>query len=486
MAGARARRRARWRALLALLCGLSGALQAAAAPEAPPDVLLITVDTLRADRLSGYGYRLPTSPALDALARRGVRFRNCSVQWPKTWPSMASLLTGAYPKTIGMKLRPRRMPESNLLLAEIFRQRGYRTGAVVANFNVGRQLGFDQGFDHFVESWQEAWRREAGDRPFANAPGKVKRYTDARTVGQQGLAWLRQGDAQQPFFLWLHYMDPHGPYLPPQAYRGHFEGRYPPEPVPLAALPAYQRQSRPGGDAPIDDLAHYRAQYDREIRYLDDELEGLLEAVEALGRQRSLLLAVTADHGESLGEHGYYLEHGLFPYQATAHVPLILVQEGRLPAGKRIDRPVGLIDLSPTLLELAGIPAPETFEGRSLVGLLDGEDESGGPEYVFLESGIREQTQLAVRHGRWKLVHVRSPEDRALMTGQEYELYDLESDPAEERNLAAQHPERVRRLAAVLSSWFEGGPRWARGQVVDPEALAPAEREMLRALGYLE
>lgn len=455
----------------------------------PPSVLLITVDTLRADRLGAYGYRLPTSPSIDRLAAQGIRFADCSVQWPKTWPSMASMLTGAYPKTTGIKLQQRRLPDAHLLLPEVFRAHGYRTGAVVANVNLGQRFGFGQGFDHFVESWKEAWEREAGAAAFINAPGKVKRYTDARTVTDQGLAFLSELDARKPFFLWLHYMDPHGPYLPPEPYQERFVGEYPAEPVPLTALPEYQRQTPPGSDEPIADLAFYRAQYDREVRYLDDELGRLMGEITALGvKSQDLLLALTADHGESLSEHGYLLEHGLFPYQAAAHVPLILVQEGRLPAGRVVEAPVGLVDLPPTLLDLAGIEVPATFEGRSLRGLLVGGEEagSGPPDHVFMESGYREATQLSVREGSWKLIQVRSPEDRALMKGESWELYDLHRDPAETENIAAQHPAVVDRLGAVLAKWYQGGPRWTEGEAIDPASLSPAEREMLRALGYVE
>ncbi len=465
-------------ALLATACGGSA--------DAPPHVLLITVDTLRADRLGVYGYPLPTSPAIDRLAARGVRFADASVAWPKTWPSMAALMTGAHPKTTGIKLQPRALPEAHLLLAEVFRAHGYRTGAVVANFNVGRHLGFDQGFDHFVESWQEAWAKQAGEVDFVNAPGRVKLFTDARTVTDQGLAWLRASDPGKPFFLWLHYMDPHGPYVPPPSYADEFAGHHPPEPVPLAAIPSYQLQRRADG-TPITDLAHYRAQYDREVRYLDDEVDRLLREIEASGVEaRRLLVAFSADHGESFDEHGYHLEHGLLPYQPTAHVPLLLVHEGRLPAGRVVEAPVGLVDLSPTLLDLAGIEVPATFEGRSLRALVETGDAAVAPEHVFMESGYERETQLVVRRGKWKLVHVRSPAERRLMTGATYELYDLERDPGETENVADRHPALVSELSAALAGWFESGPRWATGEALDLERLSAEEREMLRALGYLD
>jgi arylsulfatase A-like enzyme len=448
-----------------------------------PNVLLITIDTLRADRIGSYGYRLPTSPAIDQLASRGVQFTDCTVQWPKTWPSMASMLTGAHPKTIGMKYRQRVLHPTLLLISELFRNAGYGTGAVVANFNVGKTFGFDQGFDTFVESWQEGWAAQpGGDTPFRNAPGKVKQYTNAGIVTDQALGWLKGIGKSRPFFLWLHYMDPHGPYLPPTGYEQYFGGAYDSVTAPEERLPDYQRQVDPENGQPITDLAHYLAQYDREIRYLDDEIGRLLREIDA----DDTLIVFTADHGESLGEHGYYLEHGMFPYQACARVPLIMVQEGRIPGGRVVDSPVGLIDLPATILDLAGIDIPATFEGESLVRSIEAGSMAGGPEYVFMEAGFHDLTQLVVRRGEWKLIAVRSPKDRQMMTGGSYELYDVISDPDELHNLVEERPDIVANLSKVLQDWFTGGARWEqRGEEIDLQTLSPEEQEMLKSLGYL-
>ena len=464
---------------------LALALVACGSEPRPPDVLLITVDTLRADRLGAYGYRLETSPVLDALAARGVRFSDCTVQWPKTWPSMASLLTGAYPKTTGLGLTPHVIPESLTVLPEIFAAAGYRTGAVVANFNVGRTLGFQQGFEFFQESWQQKWQEQAGAQKFRNQPGRVKRFTNATLVDDQALAWLRTIPSDQRVFLWLHYMDPHGPYVPPEAYATRFLSDHPVEIVPLEKLPPYQRQNSRSGRT-IRDLGFYRAQYDREVRYFDDELARLLDGLKALGR-RDTLIVLTADHGESLGEQGYFLEHGKLPYQSTAHVPALIVRDGHVPAGRTVEQPVGLIDLAPTLVELAGLEPPAQFEGTSLVPLLQG-DESAAPRHVFMESGYAEgEPQRTVREGRWKLIQVSSVEDRREMTGAAIELYDLEQDPGEQVNVASEHPDVVVRLVAALGHWAATGGELAQpGAERKPEALDPASREMLQALGYLE
>jgi arylsulfatase len=333
----------------------------ACAPEPPraPDVLLVTVDTLRADHLRSYGYARDTAPRLDALAARGARFANAMVQWPKTWPSMASLITGAYPKTTGVQVESREIPASVTLLGEVFRRGGYDTGAVVANFNVGRTGGFDRGFDHFVESWVA----QAGAR-YVNRPGNVKHYTDGETVTGQALDWLDQRNPDAPFFLWLHYMDPHGPYVPPDRYASLFAPAEPGPEIPHGQIPIYQVQRDEDGNA-IRDLAFYRAQYDREIRHFDDALGTLLDGLRDRGLDRNLLVAVTADHGEDMGEHGEYLEHGTLPYQAAAHVPLVVVWPRHVPAGLVVDAPVGLIDLTPTLVDLAASSLPNTSRARA-------------------------------------------------------------------------------------------------------------------------
>jgi arylsulfatase A-like enzyme len=471
-------------ALAGALVALSGVACEAPAPRGP-NVLLITVDTLRADRLGCYGYPVPVTPNLDRLAREGVLFADCTVQWPKTWPSMASLVTGAYPRTTGIQQSHRRLPEALTVMSEVFGRAGYRTAAIVANFNVGRALGFDQGFDHFVESWQERWEREQGKVAYSNRPGRVKEYTDAATVSQQGLAWLHASDPERPYFLWLHYMDPHGPYVPPAPWSRTLEGVHASEPIAIELLPDYQIQQPEGYSGPIADLGFYRTQYDREVLYFDAQLGRLRRDLEAAGLLDDTVIVLSADHGESFDEHRYYLEHGKLAYQPTAHVPLV-VRAARARTGEIVREAVGLIDVSASLPDLAGLPVPPSFEGQSLAPVARGEAGAKLPPFVFVESGyVPGETQRVVRDGRWKLIHVPAEADRADMTGEEIELYDLETDPGERANVAREHPEVVARLFAVVEQWYAGGPGTVpAGEEIDLDALAPEAREMLEALGY--
>jgi arylsulfatase A-like enzyme len=482
----RARRR---RTLALLLAGsaLGGACDPGAGPppHPRPNVLLITLDAVRADRLGAYGYRLETTPALDGLARKGVRFADASVAWPKTWPSMAALITGRYPTSNGVRLRPRRpLPAENVTLAEALRDAGYATGAVVTNVNLGRAFGFDQGFDRFVESWVDEALRQTGQPTFENAPGLVKRFTNASITTRQAIELLGELGARRPFFVWLHYIDPHGPYLPPPEYARLFTGARRAAPVRLEEVPPYQRQIDPETGETATDIAFYAAQYDREIRYVDDQLGLLFAMLAGRGLARNTLIVVTSDHGESLDENRYYLEHGNVPYQSNAAVPLIFALEGRL-ARRVVDAPVGVIDVYPTILDLAGAPPQPGVQGTSLVPLLEG-SRDGGPAFVFVESGHVEPTQLSVRRGPWKLVHLRSPRDRIWLARREVELYDLSRDPHERDDARAEYPGVAAELEAALAAWLRDTPRFAGGGRTDPLQLDPAGREMLRDLGYLE
>jgi len=485
--GERARRLRPRELVLALSWALLAVCLAACGKQEPVrrSLLLVTVDTLRADHLGCYGYPHETSPRIDALAARGVRFEDASVAWPKTWASVASLLTGTHPGTHGVRVVPRRVPDSLPLLAELLGEAGYATAAVVANVNVGRKLGFDRGFDRFVESWLEGWEREVGDMPYVNAPGRVKRFTNAEVVTDQALAWAASLEAGAPFFLWVHYIDPHGPYAPPPGFaRPIADAR---RSIPPDRVPAYQLHRDRRG-APVFDLDDYVSRYDGEIRFLDRALGRLLDGIGARGAASDTLVILTSDHGESLGEHDYYLEHGLLPYQPSARVPLVVSAPGLVPAGRVVTRPVGLVDLAATIPELLGLPAASHHAGTSLVPLMRSGGEQG-PAHVFMESGTHPaRTQLSIRRGRWKLIEVRSAADRALMTGQAVELYDVAADPLETRDLAAAHPQLVAELRQALERWHLEASRARRetGAPVSPRSLDPRERQLLEELGYLE
>ncbi|MFL6198050.1 MAG: sulfatase [Thermoanaerobaculia bacterium] len=443
-------------------------------PKPRLNVLLITIDTLRADHLGAYGYARPTSPNIDRLAREGVLFRRAQAQWPKTSPSFASLLSSTYGHTNGLiRTTAQRMPDRFLLLAELLKAGRYDTSAAVANVNLSRLFNFDQGFDKYVEIWLE---------------GQDHRLR-TELVTRHGLDLLERASRRRPFFLWLHYLDPHARYEPPPRFNEMFVGDRHFDPARRAPLndaveddvggiPARSNLGRE------DRIAYYVAQYDAEIRYVDEQVGLLLKDLEERGLAGETLVVLTADHGESLGDHNYFFEHGRLPYEDCVRVPLILRGPGTGAPGRVVRSPVELIDVLPTLLDLTGLPAAPQAEGKSLRRLLE-EDRVGGARwaYAFTESGYAKDYQRSITTERYKLIWVPDREDRRIMRGREFELYDLDADPGETRNLIDERPKVAVLLEAQLRRWILAGG--AAAGVPPAVALDSTTEEHLRSLGYI-
>ncbi len=349
-------RRLRARRSAALL--LVPALCACAPPRAP-DLLLISVDTLRADRLGSYGNPLGLTPELDALAAQSLLFESAFAPTSFTRPSVGALLSGRHPEEIGVTSNLAPLPEQVPTLATILRERGYRTAAVVSNAILRADAGLARGFERYDDRLEE--RELSRAQPERSAPNT----TDA------ALAWLAHaaGDPR-PFFLWVHYQDPHGPYTPPDAYRAAYRDaeRLPGDPAELPlggnnsglhALPPYQAI---GAER---EPAFYRAGYDGEVRLADEHIGRLLRGIERYSDPASLVIAFTADHGEALGEGGMWFAHASSLVDPLVRVPLLLRVPGRAP-GRRSGI-ASLIDLLPTLLASLGAEAPAGLLGRNLL-----------------------------------------------------------------------------------------------------------------------
>jgi arylsulfatase A-like enzyme len=465
-------------AALVLLAGVNAGAAALASHEArtlprtSPNILLITIDALRADHLGAYGYARPTSPNIDRLASEGVRFQRAVSQWPLTSPSFASMMSSTYGHTNGLiRTTAQRMPDRSLMLAELLKAGGYDTWATIGNVNLARAFNFDQGFDIYRELWQE----------------KEDRRTELTT--RSALDLMDRTPDGHPFFLWLHYFDPHARYQPPKPFDGmfvndaHFDARWR---VPLLS----QKRWDIGGISSNvnlgreDRVAYYVAQYDAEIRSVDSQVGILMKALKDRGLDGKTLVVVTADHGESLGDHNYFFEHGRFPYDDCVHVPLVFRGPGVARAGV-VTSPVELIDLAPTLVDLAGLPPNREAEGKSLRRLLAGERARGaGWEYAFTESGFAQAYQRSITSERYKLVYVPDAGDRRVMQGKELELYDLAEDPGETKNLIDQRPQVAGPLKERLWQWIEEGG--AGGEVPEAVRVDGNAEEQLRSLGYIQ
>lgn len=428
-------------ALLAAGCERAPDFPLQTAAGRPPNVLLITIDSLRPDHLGAYGYPVPTSPAIDGLAVAGVRFTQAIASAPETSPAVASLLTGLYQYRSRVLFNRGTLPPHLTTLAESARAAGYATAGFAGNLLLAAQHGFDQGFAHF-ESFAKLKPGAAADDDGAKA----------------ALAWL-DAAPPAPWLLWIHFVHPHGPYVSADAaVSADFE--YPPwvfgddQPliqgpsnVGLGVVPKYQQV--PGFTRPRD----FIRRYDGEIRSTDTQVGRLLDALDARGESDDTLVVLTADHGESLLEHRELFQHGWFVYDTTLRVPLILSWPGVLPAGRVVETQVSGVDLAPTLHQVLGLPTPgaqgpRPFDGASFGPLLFRDEPSADQRAVFAV-GARQNHPFAVRWAGWKLIHTpagRPPvpvprfPPQGFDTPERFELYNLRTDPAELANVAHKHP----------------------------------------------
>ena len=420
------------RALLALIALL--ALLPAGCGERrtrPRNLLLITLDTLRADRLGSYGHAAARTSNLDRLAARGLRFERAVTVTPLTLPAHASLMTGTQPGFHGVRDNGGfYLDDDAETLAEILAARGFRTGGFVGAFVLDSRWGIAQGFERFFDDFDLTEFEDARGMDAIQRPGSE--------VVDQALAWLGE-EAETPFFAWVHLYDPHTPYSAPEPFRSRF--------------PA----TREGA-------------YDAEIAFTDAQVGRLLEALETQGRLDDTLVAVLADHGEMLGEHGE-VTHGFFVYDAALRVPLLLAGPG-VPAAV-IDRQVRIIDLLPTLLARFGLEPPAAAQGVDLLPFASGGGqrlpalaESWFPRYHYGWSEL-----VTLQDGRLKYIRAPRPE-----------LYDLTVDPGERDNLAERQPQRAASLAAALERLLA---ETSTDRVVEPRPIDAETASRLEALGYL-
>lgn len=440
----------------------------------PWNFVFITIDTLRADHLGSYGYPRATSPEIDRFARTAVQFDNAVAQWPKTTPSFASMLTSTYGSTSGVRQMQSRVPDRFPLLAESLQQAGYATHAMVYNPSLGKQFAFHRGFDEYIEAW--------------TLPDAA--IYQARNVTREGVRIMQERDRSKPMFLWVHYIDPHTPYEPPEEFHEMFVGdEYDVESKELPVLDVESALAFGGigREAQLGEntrLGYYVAQYDAEIRTTDTQVGILFEEIDRLLGPNTMIV-LTSDHGESLGETNSYFAHGRFPYNSCAHVPLYVRIPDQPQPGRRVETVVGLIDLFPTVMDLLGLPFPRTLEGQSIADLIYAEPTSQ-QKVAYTESGrANREFPRSIRDKEWKLIWVPDPKDQELMLNQEFELYNMLSDPKETKDVAAKHPKVVERLRGTLMSWMQSKAFAELVPEIKVENLDTNTQEQLRALGYI-
>ena len=397
------------------------------------NLLLVTLDTTRADRLGCYGYEKARTPAIDSLVNHGVRFDDAVTSVPITLPSHATMLTGLYPPNHGARDNGvHHVVDEHVTLAETLAAHGYDTAAIIAAFVLDERFGLAQGFQYYefeVQQTEEGPGTAIADRP-------------ADDITDAALRWLAGRDklaAKPPFFLWVHYFDPHRPYTPPAEHRRMSENR----------------------------------PYDAEIAFMDAEFQRLLDGLDERGLRERTLIAVASDHGEGLGDHGE-VTHGILTYESTMRAALILSCPALFDRAYRdSERVVGLVDLRPTLEDLLGIPLTQPCDGQSLLRA-----ESDPDRAIYIE------TLLPTHRGGWSALYgLRRHRDKYVLAPQS-EYFDLLEDPEELDNLHASNPPALAPLSQQLAELME---RWGAGDEIRSaqRTMTPDEIERLAALGYV-
>jgi arylsulfatase A-like enzyme len=404
----------------------------------PTPVILISVDTLRADHVGVCGGRRVATPGIDSFAQGGTLFTAAGAQVPLTLPSHTSLLTSTYPFQNGIEENAEHVAGNLVTLSGVLRARGYQTGAFVGSVFLERQLGLDGGFDYYDSPFQfEAFSPLSGEVLFVKSRRNrfaVPDRRDGYLVIHAAERWLNERRGQ-PVFAFVHLFDLHAPYELPSSFR------------------------RPPG------LSDYNAQ----LVYVDRIVSSFREALIRGGWWERSLVILLSDHGEGLGDHGEDT-HGCFVYQSTLHVPLILHwPAGVTPTAPRDDRPVGLIDVAPAILEFLHVPIPPSFAG---VSLLQHNQRSVYSESVHAQNAFGWAPLRALRSGAFKYIDAPHPE-----------LYDLRHDPQEARNLVAADAARARAMRAQISELLARGP--TAGASSPPDQVSPQTDALLRSLGYL-
>jgi len=406
----------------------------AAAATDPPSVILITLDTVRADRMGFLGSKQGLTPQLDGLASQGVIFERAYSQAPITPVSHATILTGTFPQFHGIRNFGDRLPPAVPLLPDILHAQGYHTGAFVGSIILDPKNGFASGFERGFDVYDAGFHRQ---KTGEHREASMQRRGEV-TLGHV-LEWLGQQQGK-PFFLWFHLWDAHDPYNPPEPFRTRFPG----------------------------------APYNGCIAYLDATVGKLLDYLKSQGLYENALIAVAADHGESLGDHGE-LTHSIFLYDSTIHVPLLLKLPGNRLSGQHVNASASLVDLAPTLLEALGQKPPPAMQGHSLLPLIGNPHPENRPSFATGDHSERSfgwSALVSLRVGNQLFVRAPSPE-----------LYDLASDPGSKTNLYRVNRVAAVRLATQLDSFVKRISTGAPQALQD--GLTEKSREQLTALGYV-
>jgi arylsulfatase A-like enzyme len=431
------------------------------------NVLLVTIDTLRADHMGTYGYRRNTSPRMDALGREGTVFEEAYTYWPKTRGSFVALLTGRRASESGYSKTHPVLLETNPTLASVLKAAGYTTTAVVDNPNLAASFGYGKGFDSYRETWEEA-----------ALPSEIDR---TRAITEAGIQYLREARPEKPFLLWLHYVNPHAPYTPPPPFDTAFlDGTVAKSPR-LSVVPDYHGGiPKKWAVSGQDRLGYYVAQYDGEVATADREVGRVWDALSASAVRGQTLLVLASDHGESLGEHDYFFDHGENLFDPSLRIPLFVILPGA-PSGQRCEVLASTLDLVPTILDAVKVSYPPGLAGQSLLPAVKGGTPPARP-HLYAQN---DRNLSGAWDRRFKVVATPEKDHNR------YALFDRVQDPGETKDVARSRPDELRVQRRKLELLQEGWDReWAhtRGLLEGrPASVAPSRDicEKLKALGYV-
>jgi len=436
------------------------------------NVLLVTVDALRPDHLGCNKYLRDTSPTIDYLASQGIMFENAHSQSPHTHTSIASLMTSTYPIRHRSVVGSRPLSKDAITLAEILRDNHYRTGAFVQNYWLTEKLGFGQGFEEY---------NQLGPTELSNA-----------VVEDSIITWLASND-DRPFFLWLHYLEPHATYLPRRKYLDEF-------------IPEYEGKDWAFTNEMLTDirrshktlkpqaLTYIKACYDSEIRWCDTAINRILDSLSQSGLRSRTLIVFLSDHGEEFQDHGS-LGHDHTLYEELLHVPLVFHAPSVLQKNIRLSETIETVDVLPTVLEFLGIEIPEEVQGESLLRLIAGED-SVEPDLAFAQRYFyrRESHLVSVLDYPWKMIVQVLDINRSDFHNWsldpercQVQLYNLENDPKEQRDISVQNESKVSNLFRKLQLWAEQSQNINIIKRFDEKPLEDENlKEKLKSMGYLQ
>jgi arylsulfatase A-like enzyme len=445
-------------------------------PHTPRHLVLISIDTLRADYLGAYGHPYVETPTIDGLAESGVLFENHISAAPTTLASHTSLMTGTWPHTHGSARNGFIVSQSNQMLAEILAARGFTTAGFLGGFPLSERFAFNQGFDH----WDEDLSVKVGDHR-----GEIdQNQRPANEVTDAVLSWLPDDAGVDPLFLFVHYFDVHAPYTPPEKYLRMYRVD------DLDAVGSYKnikrvrRQLHQGEASPLNEIL--KQSYAAGVTWVDSEVGRLLAGLDERGLLDDAVVVITSDHGEAMDENWERWDHGFSTFETVSRTPLIVRLPKGNPGGLRVANVISNIDVVPTLLDLFGVELPASVEGDSFALAVRGDDVETPRTLAFSqatkpydekhESGTQwanERKLRSVRDRRFKLI------ERPLLGT--LELFDLANDPNEQKNISDEQRERTRSLHTELLDWAKAADPKRSERDVDPEV-----QRRLEALGYVD